>query len=145
MTQPGPKTVLVVDDDEPIRELARRRLERDGYRVLAVGSGDEALRMVESDTGAVDLLIADIVLPGMSGATLARRIKERRAGTPVLFLSGYAEQAGGSLDLGDLGVGGDVAFLAKPFTAESLAHAVRSALDPRPTRQQEDDGGPQST
>ena len=128
MTEPRQATILVVDDEATIRELARRLLEREGFAVLDAASGADALAILDSPDEAVDVLLTDVVLPGLTGPALARRAQQRRRGIRVIFLSGYAEQSGGNLDLTELGVTSGVAFLAKPFTAPALLEAVRRAV-----------------
>ena len=128
MTEPRQATILVVDDEPTIRELARRLLEREGFAVLDAASGADALAILDSPDEAVDVLLTDVVLPGLTGPALARRAQQRRRGIRVIFLSGYAEQSGGDLDLTELGVTSGVAFLAKPFTAPALLEAVRRAI-----------------
>jgi CheY-like chemotaxis protein len=120
----GTETILLVEDDAQVRELVSRSLARSGYRVLTAGNGEEALEVLRSTLG-IDLLFTDVVLPGMSGPTLAERVTERRPGTPVLFMSGHTGTAtapGGSWDE-------TVSFLQKPFTPEDLLRCVRTVLD----------------
>jgi PAS domain S-box-containing protein len=117
--------VLVVEDDASVRLLAVELLQQLGYRVLAAPEAGSAIRLL-SDTPAVSLLLADMVLPGgTNGAELARQVRRLRPGLPVLFMSGYTENAvihDGRLDEG-------VRLLEKPFTINALASAVRRALD----------------
>jgi len=117
--------VLVVEDDVSVRALAVELLQRLGYRTLAAGDAAAALRLLVASPG-VSLLLADMVLPGdKNGAELAREVQRLRPGLPVLFMSGYTENAvihNGRLDEG-------VRLLEKPFTTSALASAVRSALD----------------
>ncbi len=132
---PTLETVLLVEDEPGVRALATTLLERSGYVVIAASSAREALELVGGTHGrSIDLLATDVVMPGMSGPDLARRLTSLRPGVPILFLSGYSEQSGGGLSLEELGVHGEVAFLAKPFTPEAIAQAVRSALDSNRTR-----------
>ncbi len=131
----SPATILLVEDDPAIRRLAATLLELGGYVVLAAGSGIEALELAGVEPGrAIDLLVTDVVMPRMSGPELARRLGGMQPGLPVLFLSGYEEQSGGELSLDELGVRGEVAFLAKPFTPEAIHRAVRDALQREGTR-----------
>jgi PAS domain S-box-containing protein len=127
-TRVGPKgnseLLLVVEDDSSLRGLVVELLHRLGYRTLAAADGARALRLL-SETKDVALLLADMVLPGgTNGMDLSRKAKAMRPGLPVLFMSGYTENAvihHGRLDEG-------VRLLEKPFTASSLARAVRLAL-----------------
>jgi len=106
----GRGTVLLAEDDGSLRDLARRILQDAGYRVLAAGSGEEALH-IASVSGAIGLLITDVVMPGgLSGVDLFHRIREVRPGLPVLFMSGYADEAEERYR-----VPADQPFLAKPF------------------------------
>ena len=114
----GTETILLVEDEAPVRELVRRVLESAGYVVLAAGLPSEAERLLD-ETGKVDLLLTDIVMPEMSGYDLAERVSERRPDVRRLFISGYTprvQRVRGPL-------------LKKPFAPEQLARAVRSALD----------------
>ena len=114
----GSETILLVEDEEPVRELVRRVLEDVGYVVLSAGLPSEAERLLE-ETPEVDLLLTDVVMPEMSGYDLAQRVSERRPGMRLLFISGYAPRAQPAK--GPL--------LKKPFAPEQLARAVRAALD----------------
>jgi CheY-like chemotaxis protein len=121
----GSETILLVEDDPKVREVALRALRERGYRVLEAGTGWEALRAAESPGEAIALLLADVVMPHMGGRELVERVKSLRPDIRVLYTSGYAEQAivhQGMLDPG-------VAFLPKPFDPTSLARKVREVLD----------------
>src|SRR3989454_9914411 len=121
----GSETVLAVEDDEMVRALIRRMLETRGYTVLLASHGDEALRLLARHPACIDLLMTDVVMPGMSGRDLADRVAELRAGIKVLYLSGYTDDAivrHGVLEPG-------IAFLQKPFSADALARKVREVLD----------------
>jgi PAS domain S-box-containing protein len=121
----GTETILVVEDADLLRALARRVLEGFGYTVLTAHGGQEALAMAEAHPGPVHLLLTDVVMPEMGGAELAKRLAARRAEILVLYMSGYTDDAivrQGVLDEG-------VAFIQKPFTAESLVRRVREVLD----------------
>jgi signal transduction histidine kinase/CheY-like chemotaxis protein/pSer/pThr/pTyr-binding forkhead associated (FHA) protein len=119
----GGRRILVVEDEEHVRLLTSRILKEAGYTVVEACDGPEALRLVTEDLVAVDLLVTDVVLPQMSGTELARRLHEKRADLPVLFMSGYAD----SLDRYGL-TGDTVAFLQKPFTPRDLLAQVKDAL-----------------
>jgi signal transduction histidine kinase len=118
------ETVLVVEDEDSVRTLGRRMLERRGYTVLIAANADEALQLFERNP-SIDVLLTDVVMPGGSGPELTRRLVERRPALKVIYMSGYTEEAivhHGVLDPG-------VAFLHKPFTSETLERKIREVLD----------------
>jgi len=119
----GRETILVVEDDEAVRRLMRAALEQNGYRVLVAADGVEALKGLASITGSLDMVITDLVMPGMNGTELARKVKDRMPGIEVLYISGYAE------DLRQSGAIDDSHFLQKPFPPQALARKVRQMLD----------------
>ncbi len=121
----GARTVLVVEDEGSVRELVRVTLTRAGFRVLAARDGDEALTRAAAHDARIDLLLSDVVMPGLSGPELARRLKQARPSARVLFMSGYAADV--VADEGALL--GDADLLAKPFTPDELVRRVREALD----------------
>lgn len=121
----GSETILVVEDDEMIRNLVQKVLKTNGYTVLVAGDGSEAERVARAHVGTIDLLMTDVVLPGLNGREVARRLVAQRPGTKVLFLSGYTDDAivhHGMLEPG-------VAFLQKPFPPAVLGRKVREVLD----------------
>jgi two-component system, cell cycle sensor histidine kinase and response regulator CckA len=120
-------TVLLVDDDAAIRDVGERLLAARGYAVVTAESAEAALAIVGSRADPIDVVATDIVLPGMGGPTLVRRLRARHRGIAALFLSGYAEQSGGNLDAQDLGIDEGAVLLAKPFTGDALAAAVETA------------------
>jgi two-component system, cell cycle sensor histidine kinase and response regulator CckA len=124
----GSETVLLVEDEDSVRGLVRETLEARGYTVLEASDGAAALRIAETFSGHIHLLISDVVMPGMSGKELAARLKKTREQTRVLFLSGYTEDA--ILQEGGLEPG--AAFLQKPFTLQNLARKVRDVLQAEP-------------
>ena len=117
-------TVLVVEDEPSVRRLACRVLRATGYRVLEAREGAEALRLVEQHQGPVDLLLTDVIMPGLGGPALAARLLAETPGLKVLYITGYSEDA--IRQQGTLPAGG--ALLEKPFTAHQLAERVRAAL-----------------
>jgi len=123
----GTEAVLVVDDDKAIRELATRSLEKYGYSVICAEDGRSALEMIERDKPDIDIVVADVVMPEMGGPELARELEERMPGLPVLFISGYAENA--IVEHGVLKEG--INFLGKPYSPADLCRAVRRILDER--------------
>jgi len=121
----GTETILLVEDEPAVREVARRILERHGYQVLVAESPDHALRLSEQRPGLIHLLVTDVVMPRLSGAQLAQQLLLARPTLKVLYVSGYTD---GSIEShGVLGSG--VSFLQKPFTSDSLAGKVRSVLN----------------
>ena len=121
----GSETILVVEDEEVIRKLVQKVLKANGYTVLVAGTGSDAERVAGAHAGPIHLLMTDVVLPGLNGREVARRLVAQRAGIRVLFLSGYTDDAivhHGVLDPG-------VAFLQKPFSPAVLGRKVREVLD----------------
>ncbi len=123
--QTGSETILIVEDEKSLASVAGRVLSRLGYSVLTAYSAESALRVLDEHQGPVQLLLTDMMLPGMDGASLAREAHTRRRDIKVLFMSGFSEE---SLRLKGA-VGPAVHLLEKPFTVEGLAARVRAALD----------------
>jgi two-component system cell cycle sensor histidine kinase/response regulator CckA len=121
----GRESVLVVEDEQLVREFSARVLTRLGYHVHAVDSGAEAIRYVASARTAVDLILTDVVLPTMSGPAMAAELKHRGIDTTIIYMSGYTDDALVRRDAME----DTSSFLQKPFTSDTLAHAVRNALD----------------
>lgn len=119
----GNETILIVEDEKSLMSVAGRVLARLGYSVIGAATAELALRQLEAFDRPVDLLLTDLMLPGMDGVSLAREVQKRRPGTRVLYMSGYSEDA---LKLRE--AGGSARLLEKPFTVEGLAQAVRTAL-----------------
>jgi PAS domain S-box-containing protein len=126
----GTETILLVEDEDAVRALTRRILEQFGYTVVEAPGGADALRFTERYSGPLDLLVTDVVLPGLNGRELAERLERMRPGLRVLYLSGYTDDAVVAHGV----LHAEVAFLQKPFTMEALARKVRHTLDapPRP-------------
>ncbi len=121
----GRETILVVEDDEGIRGLIGTALRQNGYRILCAESGPAALELAEEHRQEIDLLLTDVVMPGMNGKELARRLTSRIPELPVIFMSGYNEEAidrHGVLEPG-------THFVQKPFTPSALTSTIREILD----------------
>jgi len=121
----GDEVLLLVEDEEELRRLAVRELDRRGYAVVVASNGADALEVARTLDGRIDLLVTDVVMPGMSGIELAAQVNELWPLMPVLFVSGH-------LDEGSVGrnpMAEDADLLAKPFTPDQLGHRVRQALD----------------
>ena len=122
----GKETILVVEDEPVLRDLAQVILQECGYEVLEAGTGSEALRVWETHRGHVDLLLTDMVMPdGMSGMELAQRLRDTHPDLKIIFASGYSME---ELDTGFVRQG-HALFLQKPYTHVSLPKAVRECLD----------------
>jgi two-component system cell cycle sensor histidine kinase/response regulator CckA len=121
----GSETILLVEDEEAVRELASRILSAKGYSVVAATSAREAEKFAAKNAGEIHLLLTDIIMPGTSGRELARRITAKHPRTRVLYMSGYTDNVlaqGGVLEAG-------LSFLQKPFTPGALVQKVREVLD----------------
>jgi len=119
----GRETVMLVEDEQIVREVVHQMLERQGYEVLVAGDGEEALALAEQHEGQIDVLATDVVMPRMNGGELADRLLPRRPGLRILFMSGYTEDPA-------VWEGREErkAFLQKPFTAGDLGAALRGLL-----------------
>jgi PAS domain S-box-containing protein len=124
-TSSGSETILLVEDEEAVRKLVRRTLEKHGYQLLVASSGAEALELAKNYTGPIQLMISDVVMPHMGGREVASHLRAVRPAIQVLLISGYTEST--MLRGGNLG-GGEI-FLQKPFTPLALARRVREMLD----------------
>jgi CheY-like chemotaxis protein len=125
----GTETVLVVEDDQEVRTVACDTLRRHGYVVLEAGTPDKALIICEQHPGHIQLLLTDVVMPGMNGYELANHALPLRPDIRVAYMSGYTRDFGSR----DRTQGPAGAFIQKPFTPEALARKVREALDAAPT------------
>jgi CheY-like chemotaxis protein len=121
----GRETVLLVEDDTGVRELLRQVLSKLGYKLLEAGSGQEALQLIAHYPDPIHLLLTDVVMPGISGKTLADELADTWPNLKTLFMSGYTDEA--IVQHGVLNSG--VAFLQKPFSPMTLAVKMRSVLD----------------
>lgn len=122
--QAGTGTILVVEDEEPVRALVRRILEQAGYRVLSAASGDQALAIADEHAGTIDLLFTDVVMPGMNGREVAETLLLRRPATPVLYASGYNEEMvveRGALDP-------SISYIAKPYSGVDLLRRIQELV-----------------
>jgi two-component system cell cycle sensor histidine kinase/response regulator CckA len=120
----GSETVLVVEDEDAVREFAARALRQFGYTVLIAGRPQEALLIAAEHPGTIDLVLADVIMPRTSGPGLMTKLRELRPAARVVFMSGFTENA-----LGHHGVlESNHPFLQKPFSPEALARKIREAL-----------------
>jgi two-component system cell cycle sensor histidine kinase/response regulator CckA len=123
----GTGTILLVEDEDAVRAFAAKALERKGYTVLAVGSGDEALALMDAHKDEITILVTDVVMPNMDGPTLAIKVREQRPDLPVLFMSGYAEEQLRK-SLSSAFDTAHVSFLPKPFSLKDLVQTVKDVL-----------------
>jgi CheY-like chemotaxis protein len=121
--EPRGQTVLIADDEEPVRRVASRLLVRNGYDVLEAANGAEALRMLAAGDDRVDILVSDIIMPEMGGLELARRVASDFPALPILLISGYSD----SHELGQ-SIPGELDLLQKPFSGTELTAAVANCL-----------------
>lgn len=124
----GHETILMVEDDELVRQITVLTLERQGYHVLVARDGAEALARAHEYQGPIHLLITDVIMPRMSGQDLAASLRTAFPHLRVLYISGYADQGLARRGVVDP----DAFFLQKPFIATALAAKVREVLGPRP-------------
>ncbi len=121
----GSETVLLAEDEPTVRRLMRRVLDENGYTVLEASDGAAALRLAQEHPDRIDLVLTDVIMPGLGGGELVEHLADVHPEARVLYVSGYADDA-----IGHHGVlTGDAAFLPKPFTADRLAEKVREVLD----------------
>jgi len=121
----GAETILLVEDADALRKLTHMLLEQHGYRVLVAENGAAALQLIEQKPERINLLLSDVIMPGLNGRALAERLQLRQPGLKVLYMSGYTDDA--IVDHGVLAAGTHL--LHKPFSEESLIHKVREVLD----------------
>jgi len=120
----GSETVLLVEDEDSVRELIRETLTAKGYKVIEAAHGEAGLAVAAAYSGKIDLVISDLVMPGLGGRAMVHELAKTRPESKVLFLSGYTEDAVSSEGVLD----GGTAFLQKPFTLQSLSRKVREVL-----------------
>ncbi len=120
----GTETVLLLEDQQEVRDLAQRALRKHGYTVLTAATGDEALRSAREHEGPIHLLLTDVILPGPNGRAVARQVVAQRPTTRVIYMSGYTDDAIVQHGVFEPGL----AFLQKPFGAKALARMVRQVL-----------------
>ena len=120
----GHGTILLVEDEDPVRAVSARALTARGYTVVQAASGVEALQVIEDRGTPVDLVVSDVVMPEMDGPTLLRELRQRYPNLKVIFVSGYAEDAFKR----NLPEGENFAFLPKPFSLKQLIEAVKAAM-----------------
>ena len=123
----GAECILVVEDEPAVRQVVERVLTSHGYRLLVARDGREALDLMKEHGGAVDLVLSDVMMPGVGGVILAERLREMHPDVPVMLMSGYGEADSVQNQLVQHGV----AFLQKPFNAALLTAAIRAVLDAR--------------
>jgi CheY-like chemotaxis protein len=121
----GTETILVVENDEALREATRRILDSNGYKVLVAADGVDAIAAATVHPGAIDLLLTDVIMPRMLGKELADRFRRLRPGKPVLYMSGFAQTVLRPLG----GLDDATAVIEKPVSAAELLSRVRRALD----------------
>jgi CheY-like chemotaxis protein len=122
----GSETILLVEDEDSVRQLIRETLESRGYQVLQAANGHAALTLAASRSEKIHLIITDVVMPGLSGHELVQQLLAARPTTKVLYLSGHAEETVAT----PLSTQHPQAFLQKPFTLQNLSRKVREVLGP---------------
>jgi PAS domain S-box-containing protein len=121
----GTEIVLLAEDEQDVREVAREFLESGGYTVLEARNGADALQIAAKHTGSIDLLVTDMVMPGMSGQELAGRLQQSRSGLRVIYMSGYSEHAAAEAAQAD----SSIRLLTKPFSRIAILRLVRQTLN----------------
>ncbi len=121
---PGTETILLVEDRASVRRLVSTILSREGYECIAADSGISALEVFRRDPERFDIVLSDVLMPGMGGIELARHVREIRSEIPILFMSGYAD----SKQLADKQVAGNIELMHKPFTRKEILGKIREAL-----------------
>ena len=122
----GTARILLVEDEDAVRTFSTRALTNKGYQVLGAESGEAALALIETeDIKTIDLMITDVMMPGMDGPTMAKKVRDMNPDLKIIFISGYTEDR-----LKDH-MGANIYFLPKPFTLKQLAEKVKEALGVR--------------
>jgi CheY-like chemotaxis protein len=121
---------LLAEDEQDVREVAREFLESAGYTVILAANGLEALARAAEHSGKIDLLVSDMVMPGMTGVELVRRLRQERSDFEVIFMSGYSEQAATEATK----TGHAAIVLTKPFSRAAILRALRETLRNRPAQ-----------
>ncbi|HET7273977.1 MAG TPA: response regulator [Longimicrobiaceae bacterium] len=120
--------VLVVEDEPALVSIYQRALEQRGYKVLSAMTGEKALEIIEAEDGSIDLMLSDIVMPGMSGRELVWRVRETHPAIKIILASGYANEDGALQLMEDLGV----IFIPKPVDLNDLMDVVQDSIgDPK--------------
>lgn len=117
----GQETILIVEDEDAVRSLVSTVLRRKGYEVLETSNGEDALRLFEQRPETIDVIVTDVVMPGMQGMTLVSKIRGLKPGIRVLYMSGYTSNTAS--------ITSDATFIMKPFTPAALAEKVKELLD----------------
>jgi two-component system cell cycle sensor histidine kinase/response regulator CckA len=120
----GAGKILFVEDEDAVRGVAARLLRARGYEVIEAADGEEALALAEEHAGQIDMLISDVIMPGMDGPSLLKKARKFLGAAPVMFISGYAEAEFSDLLEGETGV----SFLPKPLDIKTLAERVKQEL-----------------
>jgi two-component system, cell cycle sensor histidine kinase and response regulator CckA len=120
----GTETILVVEDDDAVRRMTRMFLEINGYTVVDARNAADAIQLMERHQGSIEMVLTDVVMPGMKGRELIQQLVKLRSGLKVLYMSAYTEDA--AINFGILGPGS--AFIEKPFNADELTRKVREVL-----------------
>ena len=127
MSQPGRETLLVVEDDDSVREFTVRTLKTFGYNVLSASDGREALELFKSQASQINMVITDMIMPNMTGKQFVEAVRQFDKDMKILFVSGYSPD-----DTADgMTLGRSVAFLEKPYTRDQLSKKIREVLDGR--------------
>jgi CheY-like chemotaxis protein len=119
------ETLLLVEDETPVRESVRRLLEAHGYTVIEARDGADALQLYDLNTTGIDLVLTDVAMPVMGGYELVQQLRARQSDIRVLFMSGYAEKPLGSNGM----LGSGTGYVAKPFSVNTLMKRLREVLE----------------
>jgi len=125
----GAETILVVEDDDAVRRMTREFLKIKGYTVIEASRATDAIQLMERHKEAIDLVLTDVLMPGMKGRELVERLAELQSDMKVLYMSAYTEDAAVNIGVLDPGT----QFIEKPFSPDDLAGKVREVLGRAPT------------